>query len=357
MPLLGVIEDTLADPETRELVEQVVVLKRSAESTLPAGALTWDEFVGPRRRAGRRLRGAGVQRPRLHPRHLRHDGDAEAGRALPRRLPGLHPRDGEVGLRPATRRRLVVDQRHRLGGRAQLHRLCAAARRLHHAVVRGRDRLPGHRHVLQALRRERRHRRLHVADRRSACFMRSGAEPARKYDLSSVERVFSAGEVLNPAAWEWFQKEAFEDRIPVIDHMWQTETGGPIVGNPYGISHAADQARRRGRAAAGHRGGGDRPGGRRVRAGREGHLRDQAPLPGHDADAVGRAGALRARLLGARARPDAVLQRRRGDDRRGRLRLLQRTRRRDHQDRRRTASARSRSRAPACATPRSPRPA
>jgi acetyl-CoA synthetase len=28
----------------------------------------------------------------------------------------------------------------------------------------------------------------------------------------------------------------FEDRIPVIDHMWQTETGGPIVGNPYGIS-------------------------------------------------------------------------------------------------------------------------
>ncbi|HLF71295.1 MAG TPA: acetyl-CoA synthetase, partial [Dehalococcoidia bacterium] len=39
----------------------------------------------------------------------------------------------------------------------------------------------------------------------------------------------------NPAAWEWFQKEVFEDRIPVIDHMWQTETGGPIVGNPYGL--------------------------------------------------------------------------------------------------------------------------
>src|SRR5205823_11572630 len=67
-------------------------------------------------------------------------------------------------------------------------------------------------------------------------FMRSGAEPARKYDLSKIERVFSAGEVLNPAAWEWFQKEAFDDRIPVIDHMWQTETGGPIVGNPYGLA-------------------------------------------------------------------------------------------------------------------------
>jgi acetyl-CoA synthetase len=66
--------------------------------------------------------------------------------------------------------------------------------------------------------------------------MRSGAEPSRKHDLSSIERVFSAGEVLNPAAWEWFQREVFQDRIPVIDHMWQTETGGPIVGNPYGLS-------------------------------------------------------------------------------------------------------------------------
>jgi acetyl-CoA synthetase len=66
--------------------------------------------------------------------------------------------------------------------------------------------------------------------------MRAGAEPARKHDMSKLERVFSAGEVLNPAAWEWFQREVFDDRIPVIDHMWQTETGGPVVGNPYGIS-------------------------------------------------------------------------------------------------------------------------
>ncbi len=65
--------------------------------------------------------------------------------------------------------------------------------------------------------------------------MRYGVEPARRYDLSSVTRVFCAGEVLNAPAWEWLQKELFEDRIPVIDHMWQTETGGPIVGNPYGI--------------------------------------------------------------------------------------------------------------------------
>lgn len=67
---------------------------------------------------------------------------------------------------------------------------------------------------------------------------RLGIDEARKHDLSSVERIFCAGEVLNPAAWEWLQGEVFEDRIPVIDNMWQTETGGPIVGNPYGLGMA-----------------------------------------------------------------------------------------------------------------------
>ncbi|MCW5853919.1 MAG: acetate--CoA ligase [Anaerolineae bacterium] len=65
--------------------------------------------------------------------------------------------------------------------------------------------------------------------------MRYGSEPARGYDLSLLERVFCAGEVLNPPAWEWLQKDVLDDRIPVIDHMWQTETGGPIFGNPYGL--------------------------------------------------------------------------------------------------------------------------
>ncbi len=66
--------------------------------------------------------------------------------------------------------------------------------------------------------------------------MGHGTAPARKYALGSVERVVCAGEVLNPPAWEWLQKEVFQDRIPVLDHMWQTETGGPIVGNPYGVA-------------------------------------------------------------------------------------------------------------------------
>jgi acetyl-CoA synthetase len=65
--------------------------------------------------------------------------------------------------------------------------------------------------------------------------MRHGETHARLHDLSTVERVVCAGEVLNPPAWRWLQETVFENRIPVIDHMWQTETGGPIFGNPYGL--------------------------------------------------------------------------------------------------------------------------
>ncbi|MBI5300742.1 MAG: acetate--CoA ligase [Chloroflexi bacterium] len=65
--------------------------------------------------------------------------------------------------------------------------------------------------------------------------MRYGDAPLQKVDHDYLQRVFCAGEVLNPPAWEWLQKTILKDKIPVIDHMWQTETGGPIFGNPYGL--------------------------------------------------------------------------------------------------------------------------
>jgi acetyl-CoA synthetase len=65
--------------------------------------------------------------------------------------------------------------------------------------------------------------------------MRYGVEVAQRHDLDSVERVVCAGEVLNPPAWEWLQKQVLGDRVPVLDHMWQTETSGPIIANPYGL--------------------------------------------------------------------------------------------------------------------------
>ncbi|MBI3980251.1 MAG: acetate--CoA ligase [Chloroflexi bacterium] len=66
--------------------------------------------------------------------------------------------------------------------------------------------------------------------------MRYGEEHAHKYNISSLERIFCAGEVLNAPAWEWLQRRVLDDRIPVLDHYWQTETGGPMVGNPYGLA-------------------------------------------------------------------------------------------------------------------------
>lgn len=66
--------------------------------------------------------------------------------------------------------------------------------------------------------------------------MQHGEQWPKKHDLSSIRAIFCAGEVLNPPAYEWLSKKVFDDRIPVVDHMWQTETSGPIVGNPIGIA-------------------------------------------------------------------------------------------------------------------------
>lgn len=65
--------------------------------------------------------------------------------------------------------------------------------------------------------------------------MQYGTEPAEGHDLSSLARVFCAGETLNPPAWKWLQQDVLGDRTPVIDHMWQTETGVPLFANPWGL--------------------------------------------------------------------------------------------------------------------------
>ncbi len=65
--------------------------------------------------------------------------------------------------------------------------------------------------------------------------MRYGDIPLGGVNHENLERIFCAGEVLNAPAWDWLQNKVLKNRIPVIDHMWQTETGGPIFGNPYGL--------------------------------------------------------------------------------------------------------------------------
>ena len=65
--------------------------------------------------------------------------------------------------------------------------------------------------------------------------MRYGDAPLKSVDHSRLERIVCAGEVLNAPAWDWLQNTILDGRVPVIDHMWQTETSGPVFGNPYGI--------------------------------------------------------------------------------------------------------------------------
>jgi propionyl-CoA synthetase len=53
-----------------------------------------------------------------------------------------------------------------------------------------------------------------------------------KYDLSSLQALFLAGERCDPNTLEWAQEKL---QVPVIDHWWQTETGWPICSNCLGI--------------------------------------------------------------------------------------------------------------------------
>jgi acetyl-CoA synthetase len=110
--------------------------------------------------------------------------------------------------------------------------------------------------------------------------MRYGEECPRRHDLGTLERVFSAGEVLNAPAWEWLQRTVFEDRVPVIDHMWQTETGGPVFGNPYGLGLLEIKPGSAGVALPGVEADVVDNDGRLARAGEKGIMRIVRPFPG-----------------------------------------------------------------------------
>lgn len=60
----------------------------------------------------------------------------------------------------------------------------------------------------------------------------SNGEFFKKYDLSKLKTIFSAGERLDPPSQEWLMEKSGK---PVIDHWWQTETGWGITANLQGI--------------------------------------------------------------------------------------------------------------------------
>ncbi|PYI38541.1 propionyl-CoA synthetase [Arthrobacter psychrolactophilus] len=58
------------------------------------------------------------------------------------------------------------------------------------------------------------------------------AELLQKYDVGSLQTLFTAGERLDTDTYLWAGKVL---GVPVVDHWWQTETGWAIVGNPRGL--------------------------------------------------------------------------------------------------------------------------
>jgi len=59
--------------------------------------------------------------------------------------------------------------------------------------------------------------------------MRFGDRWPQKHDLSSLRLLGSVGEPINPEAWRWYHQVIGNNKCPIIDTWWQTETGGFMV--------------------------------------------------------------------------------------------------------------------------------
>ncbi|MDC0032776.1 acetate--CoA ligase [Pelagibacteraceae bacterium] len=59
--------------------------------------------------------------------------------------------------------------------------------------------------------------------------MREGEDPVKKTDRSSLKLLGSVGEPINPEAWIWYHKVIGNERCPIVDTWWQTETGGILI--------------------------------------------------------------------------------------------------------------------------------
>jgi acetyl-CoA synthetase len=59
--------------------------------------------------------------------------------------------------------------------------------------------------------------------------MQAGDEPVKKTSRTSLRLLGSVGEPINPEAWEWYHRVVGDDRCPIVDTWWQTETGGILI--------------------------------------------------------------------------------------------------------------------------------
>ena len=59
--------------------------------------------------------------------------------------------------------------------------------------------------------------------------MQKGDEAVKKTSRKSLRLLGSVGEPINPEAWRWYYRVVGDERCPVVDTWWQTETGGILI--------------------------------------------------------------------------------------------------------------------------------
>ncbi len=59
--------------------------------------------------------------------------------------------------------------------------------------------------------------------------MRDGTAPVQQTSRASLRLLGTVGEPINPEAWEWYYRVVGEERCPIVDTWWQTETGGILI--------------------------------------------------------------------------------------------------------------------------------
>jgi acetyl-CoA synthetase len=59
--------------------------------------------------------------------------------------------------------------------------------------------------------------------------IKAGGDLPKNYDLSSLRILGTVGEPINPEAWMWYYKTVGNERCPIVDTWWQTETGGHMI--------------------------------------------------------------------------------------------------------------------------------
>jgi acetyl-CoA synthetase len=59
--------------------------------------------------------------------------------------------------------------------------------------------------------------------------MREGDDWVKQTSRSSLRLLGSVGEPINPEAWEWYWRVVGDERCPIVDTWWQTETGAAMI--------------------------------------------------------------------------------------------------------------------------------